>query len=76
MKTPDRRNILADLLRYSALAVVGFVTGAALIKRRRLLREGKCVSKGICSGCDIYKDCSLPQALSRKDTLSENPNAK
>ena len=76
MKTQDRRNMLAGLLRYSALAVVGFVTGATLIKRRRLLGEGKCVSRGICSGCDIYEDCSLPQALSRKDTLSENVNAQ
>ncbi len=75
IKIQDRRKLLAGALRCSALVVVGFVTGSALIKRRRLLGEGKCVSRGICGGCDIYKDCSLPQALSRKHFLSENVNA-
>ena len=71
IKTQSRRYIIQDALRYAALTVLGVAVGSAIIKKRRLLKEGKCVNRGICAGCDVYKNCLLPQALSRKHTLAE-----
>ena len=71
IKTQSRRYIIQDALRCAALTVLGVVVGSAIVKKRRLLKEGKCVNRGICAGCDVYKNCRLPQALSRKHTLAE-----
>ncbi len=71
IKTQSRRYIIQDALRYAALTVLGVAAGSAIVKKRRLLKEGKCVNRGICAGCDVYKNCRLPQALSRKHTLAE-----
>jgi hypothetical protein len=71
IKTQSRRYIIQDALRYAALTVLGVATGSSIVKKRRLLKEGKCVNRGICAGCDVYKNCRLPQALSRKQTLAE-----
>ncbi len=71
MKTQSRRYIIQDALRYAALTVLGGAAGGAIVKKRRLLKEGKCVNRGICAGCDVYSNCRLPQALSKKHTLAE-----
>lgn len=64
----NRRQLLAGVLRY---AVLGLLTaGGAVIfaKRRRLLREGKCINDGICTGCEVLERCALPAALSARNT--------
>jgi hypothetical protein len=65
----NRRQMLIGALRYGTLGLLGTVGGSVIAKRRRLVREGKCINGGICRGCEIFKDCSLPQALSAKETL-------
>ncbi len=75
IKKYNRRHLLMGAARYAALGFVGFITGAALVRRRRLLLEGKCINRGICTYCEIYEDCRLPPALSSKHTLMENSDA-
>lgn len=75
MKMRNRRQMMTGTLRYAALGFIGFFAGSAAIKRHRLVKEGKCISRGICGGCKIYKDCRLPPALSKKQFIIENNNA-
>ena len=65
----NRRKVLADAVRYSTLGLLSAVGGWAFAKRRRLVREGKCVNTGICRGCRVYEKCGLPAALSAKQVL-------
>jgi hypothetical protein len=67
---PTRRLLITRLLRHASLAVLGLAGGAAALKRRRLLREGKCLNLGICRGCAIFDDCGLPRALSTRSVLA------
>lgn len=60
----DRRQFFVGLLRGATLGTLGAGGGLAVLKRRRLLREGKCINQSICKGCDIFDDCGLPRALS------------
>ena len=71
VKTRDRRSVIKEVLRYITLAFLGFAAAGAIVKKRRLLKEGKCLNRGICAGCGVYSNCRLPQAMSRKQTLSE-----
>jgi hypothetical protein len=64
--THARRRFLRGALRNVSLMLLGVVGGVALAKRRRLVREGKCVNQGVCSGCDVLDECGLPRALSTK----------
>lgn len=59
----SRRRVFIDALRYAVIGVIGVGSGLAFAKRRRLLREGKCVNDGICRQCEIFETCDLPQAL-------------
>lgn len=68
---PSRRELLANGVRYTALGALACVGGAAMLKRRRLVKEGKCIGGQICRGCEIIKQCSLPQALSAKKVLGK-----
>jgi len=72
----NRRQMLIGALRYGTLGLLGTVGGSVIAKRRRLVREGKCVNGGICRGCEIFKDCSLPQALSAKEVLTRIDNGR
>jgi hypothetical protein len=65
----SRRQLLAGVARYATLGALGAAGGVSIAKRRRLLREGKCINRGICRGCEVFDDCGLPQALSAKDAL-------
>ena len=65
----SRRELLGGVLRYATLGVLGAAGGSVFARRRRLLKEGKCISRGICSGCKVFKTCGLPQALSAKQVL-------
>ena len=66
MKTQNRRQMIKCSLRYAVLGVVGFFVSSEIVKRRRLIREGKCIGQGICGDCKLYEDCRLPPALSKK----------
>lgn len=65
-KLHSRRQLLTGTARYAALGALAVGAGGAVIKRRRLLREGKCVNRGICKDCGVFTDCGLPRALSVK----------
>lgn len=66
----SRRRLLAGVLRYFTLGLLGAGAGAVYAKRRRLVREGKCINRGICRGCEAFANCGLPQALSAKETIA------
>ena len=74
-KIKSRRQMMAGVLRYAALGLVGYFAGSAIVKRRRLIKEGKCIERGICSGCKVYQDCRLPPALSKKQVLYRKNHA-
>jgi hypothetical protein len=68
MKEPihARRQFFRSMLRNASLTLLGAAGGVAVVKRRRLVRDGTCVSGGVCSGCDAFDECGLPRALSAK----------
>ncbi len=71
-KTAKRRQVLQRSLRYAAGGLLALAGGSTVIKRRRLLREGKCLNRGICGQCRLIADCALPRALSVKQALGRN----
>jgi hypothetical protein len=73
-RVQNRRQMLIGALRYGALGFLGAIGGSFIAKRRRLVREGKCINGGICRECEIFDDCSLPTALSAKDVLARINN--
>ena len=70
-ENPSRRELLANGLRYTAFGVLACVGGAAMLKRRQLVKEGKCIGGQICRRCESIEQCSLPQALSAKKVLGK-----
>jgi hypothetical protein len=60
----SRREFFRVTARYGLLALVS--VAAILAARPRALGGQRCVNRGICSGCGIFADCGLPQALSAK----------
>jgi hypothetical protein len=72
----SRRQLLAGVLRYATLGLLTAGAGALFAKRRRLVREGKCINKGICRGCKVFEKCGLPQALSAKEVLMGRSNGR
>ena len=70
--TVDRRAFLRQCGR---LALLGAGTaGVAHLARRGQIRlTGQtCVNQGICSSCNAYAGCGLPQALSRRRKLEQD----
>jgi hypothetical protein len=65
-----RRQLITRVLRNASLALLGIGGGAVVVKRRRLLREGKCINQGICRDCTVFDDCGLPRALSTRSVLA------
>ena len=61
-----RREVILGFGRFGVLGLLGGLAVFGEAKRRRLLREGKCVSGGVCGGCSAFGDCGLPQAISLK----------
>jgi hypothetical protein len=70
VSVPARRLFITRMLRNASLAVLALAGGAVVVKRRRLLREGKCLNQGICRGCGVFGDCGLPRALSTRSVLA------
>jgi hypothetical protein len=65
-----RRQFVTRALRNAGLALLALGGGAVVVKRRRLLREGKCLNRGMCRDCGAFEDCGLPRALSTRDVLA------
>jgi len=72
----NRRQLFAGIFRYLTLGLLGMVGGTTIAKRRGLVREGKCINRGICRGCEVFQECALPQALSAKENPAINCGAK
>jgi hypothetical protein len=56
----DRRKFFTELVRYLILALIGVVSGAALIKSRKV-QPGSCPPDIICQKCSKVKECALPE---------------
>ena len=72
----SRRELFAGALRYAALSLIAACGAAVFAKRRRLVREGKCVNAGICAGCRVFERCDLPEALTARQTREGDNNDK
>ena len=68
----SRREMLLGGLRYAALTAIGAGCVTVGFKRRRLLREGKCLNNGVCPQCDVLSECGLTQARSVREAISED----
>ncbi len=73
---PARRVFITRLLRRASLALLGAAGGAAVLKRRKLLREGKCLNRGLCRDCGVFEQCGLPRALSVKSVSMRIPHGE
>ena len=60
----SRREFFRATARYGLLALLS--VAASLAARPRTPGGQRCVNRGICSGCGVFADCGLPQALSAK----------
>lgn len=73
-KVNNRRQLLKGSLRYAAVGAVVVSAGSMAFKRKRLLREGKCINKGICGQCRLINECGLPRALSVRQSAGGQAN--
>ncbi|TKJ37336.1 MAG: hypothetical protein CEE38_07480 [Planctomycetes bacterium B3_Pla] len=67
-QSQNRRELFAGVLRYVALGLLTAGGAGIVAKRRRLVREGKCINSGHCTGCEVLERCGLPAALSARET--------
>ena len=68
----SRRELFRRVLRFGSLGAIGVFGAAGLSKRRRLVKEGVCVGKGICCSCEVFNECGLPRAVSAKIAKGQN----
>ena len=62
------------LVRFALLGGIGFFSGAAVVKNRRLARSGHCRSPGAaCSACPLAARCTSPV---RKNTAGVKRSEK
>lgn len=73
---PNRRQLFAGMLRWTALGAVALTGGSAFVKRRRFVREGKCINRGMCDDCLALADCGLPAALSLKQIREKGDHGR
>jgi len=64
VKVESRREFFRAAARYGLLGLMA--AAASLAVRARTPAGQSCVNRGICSGCDLFAGCGLPQALSAK----------
>jgi hypothetical protein len=75
-KFRSRRELFAGALRYATLGLLTAGSAALYAKRQRLVRQGICISDGICTGCEILDRCDLPAALSAKNLVGVNRDGR
>lgn len=63
----SRRELFAAACRYGVLGLLTAGAAGIFAKRRRLVRQGKCIGSGTCAGCEILARCDLPRALSARE---------
>lgn len=63
----DRREFLRSMARKFALG--GLVLGTGALAAKDNSGSQTCVNNGVCGDCDIYRDCELPQAMSRREGI-------
>jgi hypothetical protein len=71
-KFRSRRELFAEALRYATLGLLTAGSAALYAKRQRLVRQGICISGGVCAGCEVLDRCGLPSALSAKNLVGVN----
>jgi hypothetical protein len=66
----NRREFLIRIGRYAILTGL-FAGGGILLWRRRITPKPiqTCINRGICRGCSVLEDCTLPVALSMKKVM-------
>lgn len=75
-KIRSRRELFAGALRYAALGLLTAGGVTLFAKRRRLLREGRCINEGVCGGCRLLENCGLPRAASAREVLAGVQNGR
>ncbi len=64
--------------RIGRIAAGGAIAAAAVILGRRSAHrpDGQtCINEGVCSGCSVFDDCGLPQALSARQAKAKRSPA-
>jgi len=56
----NRRQFFRTAARCVLTVVIAVGIAAIEYKRQRLIREGKCVGRGICANCKVFGVCDLP----------------
>lgn len=69
-KKQSRRVFFESGARYACVAAMAVFSVGAIFKRRKLVKENKCINGGICCNCAAFTKCVLPQALSAKQSSS------
>lgn len=70
-----RRALFRGVARLLVLGA-GSLGGSLLFKRGQITAAGEtCASDGVCSGCQVYRDCGLPRALARRRALAQAADA-
>lgn len=70
----NRRDMLISLTRYAAGVALAAAGGFAVMKRRALVRNGGCAKRGLCMGCDVFQNCSLPPAVTMRQATARTDN--
>ena len=68
----SRREFVRSSFRYALLTGLGVVSAALLRKNGARLSGQSCINQGVCSGCTVFTDCGLPQALSAKQARQKS----
>jgi len=76
LTTQSRRELLISILRNVVLGFLTVVAYLVSISRHRLVQEGKCVKNSICNDCSVFEKCTLPQALSVKQSPMRIKNVR
>lgn len=71
----NRREFFAAGLRYTVLSFMTVASGLGIAKRRRLVKENKCISVASCRDCGILQNCKLPRAISAREVLTGGKKA-
>ncbi len=62
----NRREFLRTCARNLTLTGLSLFGGAMLLRKHDDRSKHVCINEFICSGCGVFSDCILPQAMSAK----------